>query len=524
MSLSKSVFTIGFLTILSRMAGYVRDMFIAATMGAGPLTDAFLVAFRLPNFFRRLFAEGAFNASFVPLFSHIMAEDGKVKAQQFLSQVMSIMIIGLFILTIIFQIFMPFIMYGFAPGFAKNPEQFDLTVYLTRITFPYLLFISLVSLFGGVLNTLGKFAAAAASPILLNICLIIGLFAFRSFTETDAHALSYGVALAGVVQAVFLYFSLRNNGFFPKMVKLQLSPDVKKLLKLMVPGTIGAGIVQINLWIGTIIATLVPNAVSYLYYADRISQLPLAVIGTAVGTALLPMLARQFKENKHKEALATQNRAMEIAMFFTIPAAAALFIIAYPVVSVLFERGKFTHEEGVMTAYALAAYATGLPAFVLLKILVAPFFAEQDTRTPVIYSAVSVVTNIVFNIAFVFMFMYIGIPAHIGIALGTSLSSWINVVMLILKLRSKKNMRTDKLFMIRMRGMIVSAALMSFVLYFGNMYVTGLGQKEGELQSLVSLAITIIAGGGTYFIAAHLTKAFDLEEIINILRRRKKKA
>jgi len=520
MSLHRSIFTIGFLTILSRIAGYVRDMFIAAVMGAGPLTDAFLVAFRLPNFFRRLFAEGAFSASFVPLFSAVYTEQGREKAVEFMEKTLSMMVAGLLVFTMIFQIFMPFIMYALAPGFAHDPEQFDLAVYLTRITFPYLLFISIVAMFGGALNSLGKFSAAAASPILLNICLIISLYALKDITPTPAHALAWGVAAAGVVQVIFLYFSLRKNGINLRFKKPQLSPEVRKLLKLMIPGTIGAGIVQINLWIDTIIATLVPNAVSYLYYSDRINQLPLAVIGTAVGTALLPLLTRKIKENKLDEALNLQNRALEISMFFTLPAAAAFMIISYPIVSVLFERGEFHQSQAIATAYALAAYATGLPAFVLIKLLVAPFFATHDTKTPVKISMVGLVANIVLNIILVLLLMHFKFYPHIGIALSTSLAAWLNVAMLITALRRRGLFKADDILKIRLRGMVISCAVMSLAVFLLDGFTRGFAATN-QFHATLALGFVIAAGGGIFIIAAFLSKAFDLQEILNFLKRKK---
>jgi len=524
MSLHKSIFTIGFLTVLSRIMGYVRDMFIAATMGAGPLTDAFLVAFRLPNFFRRLFAEGAFSASFVPLFSGIYTDQGKEKAVEFMEKTLSMMAIGLLIFTIIFQIFMPLIMYVLAPGFVHDAEQFDLAVYLTRLTFPYLLFISIVSMFGGALNSLGKFSAAAASPILLNICLILSLYLLRSVTPTPAHALAWGVALAGVVQVIFLYLSLRKHGINLRLKKPELSPEVKKLLKLMLPGTIGAGIVQINLWVDTIIATLVPNAVSYLYYSDRINQLPLAVIGTAVGTALLPLLTRQIKEKKLEEAMATQNRALEISMFFTLPAAAAFMIIAFPIVSVLFQRGEFTGDEAMATAYSLSAYAIGLPAFVLIKLLVAPFFATHDTKTPVQISVVGLIANIVFNIILVLFLRHIGFFPHIGIALSTSLAAWLNVAMLLITLHKRNLFRADATLKIRLRGMILSSMVMSAALFIigkftGNLVSHLQFLAAFHLQEAAVLGITIACGLAIFIISAFVFKAFDLKIVLRVLKR-----
>ena len=287
MKLLPAIATVGGYTMLSRVLGFVRDILIAAFLGAGMVADAFFVAFKLPNFFRRLFAEGAFNAGFVPIFSEIIERDGHQSARQFAQSALSVLVVALVLLVGLFQALMPWLMYGLAPGFAAWPEKFDLTVQLTQITFPYLLFISVVSLMGGVLNSLARFAAVAATPVLLNLCLIGALLVLTRYTATPGHALAWGVAAAGMIQFVWLVGALRRAGVMLRFPRPRLTPQVRRLLRLMAPAAIGAGVVQINLVVDIVLASLLPSgSVSYLFYADRLNQLPLGVVGVAVGTAL----------------------------------------------------------------------------------------------------------------------------------------------------------------------------------------------------------------------------------------------
>ena len=412
--------------MISRVLGFVRDILIAAILGAGPVADAFFVAFKLPNFFRRLFAEGAFNAAFVPLFARHMSEGGKDAARRFAEEVLSVFVVALLLFVTALQVAMPWLMYGFAPGFADDPLRFDLAVALAQITFPYLLFISLVSQLGGVLNALGRFVAAAATPIILNLCLIGALLGLSGFVETPGHALAWGVAAAGAAQFIWLMIACHRAEFGLRLLRPRLTPRVKRLLILVLPGAIGAGVVQINLLIDVVIASLLPRgSVSFLYYADRVNQLPLGVIGVAVGTALLPLLSRQLRAGEHDNAMGSMNRAMEFALLLTVPAAAALMIIPDGIVAVLFERGAFGAVETAATASALAAYALGLPAYVLIKVLGPGFFAREDTVTPVKIAALCVVINLGLNLLLMAPLL------HVGIALATAISAWINAGLLL---------------------------------------------------------------------------------------------
>ncbi len=521
MSLSKSVFVIGGFTFLSRIAGFVRDIIISATMGAGPLTDIFLVAFKFPNFFRRLFGEGAFNAAFVPMFSSILASEGKKAALIFAEKVLSVMVVILVLFTMIIQITMPWVMMGMAPGFIGRPEQFDLAVYLTRITFPYLLFISLVSLYGGVLNSMERFTAAASAPIFLNLCMVIALLGFAKTSETPAHALSWSVTIAGVVQLVWVMVACSKAGLMLHWRKPSLSPQVKRLLKLMVPGIIGGGVVQINLWVDVMIATLVPSAVSYLYYAERIHQLPLSVVGTAIGTALLPMLSKHFKQNDLKKALETENRALEMAMLLTVPAAAALLVAAYPIMSALFERGAFTPEDSYATAYGLMAYAVGLPAFVMVKVFTPPFFAVHDTKTPVKIAVLCMIINIALNLAFLFALKAIGFYPHVGIALATSVAAWINVALLSSLLWKAGRFKPDRVLMKRLGIIVLASGIMMGVM--GGLFELMRDYfASGQTGRLVTLLMLVGSGGGVFFAIIIQSGVISIAEAKKLLRRKKR--
>ena len=347
----RKILSVGGLTLASRVLGFVRDILTAALLGAGPVADAFFVAFRLPNHFRALFAEGAFNAAFVPMFSAFLVGQGRSQARIFAEQVLAFLLVIQLVLLVVFELIMPSFMLIFAPGFSDEPMKYDLAVLFTRITFPYLLFISLVSLMGAVLNSVERFAAAAAAPILLNLCLIAALVGLTPLLPTAGHALAWGVMAAGIAQFLYLAWDCHRAGMSMRLGLPRLTPGVKRFLAVLGPAALGAGVTQINLFIDTLIASLLPTgAVSYLYYADRINQLPLGVIGIAIGTVLLPELSRALKGGNMAQASDSQNRALELSLLFTLPAAAAFLAAAYPIMSVLFERGAFQAADARATA------------------------------------------------------------------------------------------------------------------------------------------------------------------------------
>lgn len=475
------------------------------------MAEAFFVAFKLPNFFRRLFGEGAFNAAFVPMFSYKLAEGGREEALSFGRNIFMVLLSALLVFCMLMEIFMPVVMVVLAPGFLDDEKQFNLAVTLTRITFPYLLFISLVSLLSGMLNSVHKFVAGASAPILLNLCLILGLLLYDFTSLTAAHVASIAVAIAGIVQFLWLLYFCKKNGMTFNLFKPKLTPDTKEFLRKLVPGVIGAGVMQINLWVDIIIATFLPGAIAYLYYADRVNQLPLSIIGIALGTAMLPMLSKYFRKGEVEEAIHCQNRALEMALFLTIPAMVAFLVIAEPVVQVLFERGEFTAQNTLATSYALMAYALGLPAFVMVKIFTPAFFAQGDTKTPVRIAIYALILNVILNVFFVFLFQNMGIMPHIGLALATSISSWFNLTILFNLLIKNNKYRIENKTISRILKIIISSIIMAICLMF---------MRYNMDISVSSLIIMIAVGKISYMMCAFATKAITMED----LRRLRKKA
>lgn len=492
MNLARAIATVGGYTMISRVTGFVRDMLIAAVVGAGPVADAFFVAFQIPNFFRRLTGEGALTVAFVPMFAGLVETRGREVAVAFAGQVQSVLLLVLLALLVLAEVAMPGVILVLAPGFADEVLRYDLAVELTRITFPYLPLISLVALWGGMLNSLGKFWAMAAAPILLNLILIAALAGAAGLLETPGHVLAWGVAAAGAAQAAFVAAACRRAGALPPLVRPRLSPEIRRLLVLMAPAALGAGVVQVNAFIGMLLASLLPaGSVSYLYYADRVVQLPLGVVGVAIGTALLPMLSRQVRGGHGAEARATQNRALEIALLLTVPAAAALAVIADPLIAVLFQRGAFTAADGSATAITLAAYAVGLPAFVLIKVFQPGFFARADTATPVKVAAVAVVANLACNAVLLPLY------DQVGIALSTALSSWLNAGLLATLLWRRGHLATDARLRTRLPRIVLAAAAMAAALW-GLHGWTAPWLDGGTVERVAALALLIAAGLAVY--------------------------
>lgn len=512
MTLVRSVFTIGGYTFLSRILGFVRDIFIAAVLGAGMQADAFFVAFKLPNFMRRIFAEGAFSAAFVPQFSRLLAGEGKEAARRFAEEALAVLLWALLFMTALFEISMPWVMQVLAPGFAEQPEKFDLAVTLSRITFPYLLLISLVALLGGILNSLERFAAFASAPILMNLSLIFGITVLAQYTETPAHGLAWGVFLAGVVQLLWLTGALMRTDVRLRLRRPRLTPGVKKLLLLMLPVALGASVAQINLLIDVILASLLPNAVSYLYYADRLNELPLGVIGIAVGTALLPMLSKQSRTGEDAAARESQNRALELSMLLCLPASFALMILAEPLMKVLFERGAFTAETATQSAYALMAYAVGLPSFVMIKVFAPGFFAREDTRTPVKIALIAMGANVVLNVLLMIPF------AHVGLALATSISGWMNAAMLGMILHRRQHFVPDARLNRRLLRIVLSSLAMSAALILSMLPFEGWWEGT-QPERLLALLIVVTVGMATYFGCVWASGAAKPQELKHILRR-----
>jgi putative peptidoglycan lipid II flippase len=507
MALIRSITTVGGITLLSRLAGFLRDVLLAAILGAGPAADAFFVAFKFPNLFRRLFAEGAFAAAFVPTYSGLLVTAGRDAARRFAEDSLAVLLVVLFALVAAVEILMPYAMMGLAPGFLSDPEKFAFAVELARITFPYLLFISLVALMGAVLNANDRFAAPAAAPIILNLVLIAAILSWGRFAGSPAEGLAWGVAAAGILQFFWVGLALARDGHGLSLRWPRLSPDVRKLLRLMLPVALGAGVYQINVLVDVVIGSLLTSgAISYLYYADRVAQLPLGVIGIAVATALLPLLSRQIRAGDEAAALDSQNRSLEFALLLTVPAACALVAAAQPVISVLFGRGAFGPESQEATGLVLAAYALGLPAHVLVKVLATGYFAREDTKTPVLVAVVALVVNVVLNLALM------GPLAYVGIALATSASAWVNCGLLALGLRRRGRLKPDRRFRRKLPRMVLSSAVMAGAVYAVVAQV-GTVFDAADPVRIAALAGLVAAGVVLYGILAQLSGAMTLAEL-----------
>ncbi|MCF8473799.1 MAG: murein biosynthesis integral membrane protein MurJ [Emcibacter sp.] len=514
MRIAKAVAIFSSLTFISRILGFVRDILSASILGAGLVADCFFVALKLPNFFRRLFAEGAFSASFVPVFTATLSQDGKEEALSFAEATFSSLIVVLLILVGGMELFAPGVIYILAGGFSDDETKFQLAVLLTRITFPFLFFISLVSFFGGILNALGKFSETAATPIILNLCMIIALIFFSSQLETPAHALAIAVSVAGLIQLIWLYIACRRVGFKIRIVMPHMTPKVKEMLIIMMPAALGAGVIQINLMVDMIIASHLPEgSISFLFYADRINQLPIGVIGVALGTVLLPMLARNIAERDEKKVSYNQNRAIELGLFFTIPAAVAFMVVPYQLIHVLFERNAFTAEDSWMTAYALMAYSAGLPAYILAKIFSPGYFARKDTKTPVKFALISLGVNFVLNLILMQYF------AHVGLAMATAISAWLNVVLLSGGLMRRGHFVLDMNVIVRVGKYLLASLIMAGVVWgvsgqISDMLMGHMGEK------ISGLIILIVAGIGSYFAIVWMLGAIKSEDLKAIMGRK----
>jgi putative peptidoglycan lipid II flippase len=518
MSLLKSAATVGSLTLVSRLLGFLRDQLIAFTIGTGPVAEAFFVAQRFPNLFRAMFAEGAFNSAFVPLFAKRIEGEGEAKAHAFAAEMFSALLAWLMVFSAVAMMAMPFLMYAIAPGFAGKQLQFDLAIDLTRICFPYLLFMSLTALQSGVLNSLNRFTAAAAAPILLNLVMIGSNVVAWLLATGDSPATGYifawGIFAAGVAQYSLLAVACRRAGMplLPRWPRM--TPDVKRVIALSFPGIISGGVMQINLLIATMIATTIDRAVSYLYYADRLYQLPLGVIGVAIGVVLLPDLSRKLRSGNAAAAAASQNRALELSMFLTIPSAIALMAIPAPILHTVFEHGAFTRADTLAVAPALLAFASGLPAFSMTKVFQPGFYAREDTATPMRFAIVSVAVNIAGSLILSRWF------GHVGIAMATSLAAWVNAALLGLTLARRGFYAPDERLSHRLPRMLLSGLLMGVLLLAGAWLLAG-NYAEGAsfLAALWGLVVLVAGGIAGYFMLAHLTRAMTFGELRSMLKR-----
>ena len=442
---------VGSATMASRVTGFIRDIFIAALLGAGPLAEIFVIAFRLPNLFRRLFAEGAFNAAFVPLFTQKLKGEGQAAALDFAANIFAVLLAALAAFTLLAQIFMPALVLALAQGFAGDAAKFDAAVHYARIAFPYLIAMSLMSLFAAMLNATGRFFAAAFAPILLNLVLIGTMIAALAFAGAPLDYLIWGVAFAGLAQLGFVFVAARRAGLSFGLKRPRLTPEVKKVWWLAVPGILAAGIGQINLLVGTSIATGQEGAAAWLYYADRLYQLPMGVIGVALSVALLPALARHLSEAKTQAARDTQSMAVLAAGLLTLPAAAGLYALATPIIALLFERGAFSAGDTAVTAEVVRGFCVGLPAFVFVKALQPSFFARQDTHAPMVDGAIGVGVNI--TLSLIFFDSY----GALAIALATSAAGYVTLALMLARLAARGIWRPNLMVVRRLLGQLAAA-------------------------------------------------------------------
>lgn len=476
MSLMRNIATVGGLTLLSRVSGFARDMLSAAVLGAGPVSDAFFVALKLPNFFRRFFAEGAFAAAFVPMVTRKLETEGAGAGRLFAGQALASLLAVVVPFTILVILTMPWVITLFAPGFAEEGaavvdgvDRRALAIELSRITFPYLPLICAVALIGGVLNAVDRMAPFAAASILFNLTLItamLGVYPFLAQEEDPlaAYALAWGVAAAGVVQLAWITWFARRARIMPSARRPRLNRDMARLAKLVGPGALGAGITQINLFVDMILASFLPTgAITYLYYADRLNQLPLGVVGIAIGTALLPQLSRRLAAEDGAGAAHAFSRALQVSLVLGLPAGVGLLILPDIIVQALFGRGEFEAEDVFQTAIALAAYALGLPAYILIKGLNTAYFARQNTLSPMLIGASVTGCNIALSLLFIFVVFPPDI-GHVGIALATGLTGWIHVVWLGLALRRAGFFTLDRRARLALPGIVMATLIMAAVL------------------------------------------------------------
>jgi putative peptidoglycan lipid II flippase len=511
----RGVLSFGGFTLASRVLGFIRDLLMASVLGAGPVADAFLLAFRLPNHFRALFAEGAFNRAFVPTFTGVLVRDGRAEALRFAGQILTILAAIQLVLLVAALAFMPWVVAAMESADDATSDA-DLKVLLTRIAFPYLLFITVVALQGAVLNALQRYAASAAAPIVLNLCLIAAMLFLTPLMETAGHALAWGLLGSGLAQLLFLWLGLARAGVEIRMERPRWTPAARRFLRALGPVLLGAGIVQISLFADTVIAQLLPTgAQSYLYYADRLNQLPLGVIGIAVGVVLLPELSRALKAGDEAEARHLQNRSLEFALGVTLPAAIGLITLAGPIMALLYQRGAFTAETTALAAAALAGFAAGLPAYVLIKVFQPAYFARLDMRTPMWFSFAAVAVNIA---ASLILFPAMG---HVGIAVATSISAWLNTLLLAGELWRRGDFRPSPATARRLCWMLLASLVMGAAVIGLSMAFDGwLGAAGFAPRALATFAIIAIAGA-IYFGIVIASGALDRSQLVRLVRRRR---
>ena len=505
MNLIKSTGTFSFFTLISRILGYCRDLLIAIYLGSGPVADAFFVAFRIPNTFRRLFSEGTFNAAFVPSYSSELVK-GKKKSEIFANKVFNLLLAGLLLIVLIIEVFMPLFVYLIAPGFTENSEKLDLTIFLTRITFPFLIFISLSSFLSSILNSHNRFAAAAAAPIILNILLISTLLFQTYLNDKLVIYLSYAVTVAGIIQLIMLLFFVKKF-YIPKIsFNFRIDDKVKAFFNKLLPSIFSSGVTQINILVGTIIASFQASAVSYLYYADRIYQINLAIAGIAIGTVVLPNLSKYIQSGNLKKISFIQNKSLELCLFLSLPATFALLIASEEITSALFGYGSFDIVSVKNSSKALFYFALGLPAFSIIKIFSSFLFARHNTKIPFYFSLFSVLINISISLYFFNRVGFIIIP------IATTISSWFNTLILMIYLINKNYFSLTTNFFKSFIKICISSIISCFIFsYLINFFSKNLSyESEYKLIYIICLVILTVI---IYLLISVATKAFKISDI-----------
>ncbi len=505
MNLIKSTSTFSIFVLLSRVLGYVRDFFIAIYLGSGPLADAFFVAFRIPNTFRRLFSEGTFNAAFVPSYSSELVK-GKKNANSFANTIFNLLFLVLFFTILIIEIFMPSFIKIIAPGFSNDTEKLNIAINLTRITFPFLFFISLASFFSAILNSHNKFAAAAAAPIILNILLIICLLFADDLNNNLVYYLSYTVSIAGLIQFIFLLIFVKKYFKIDISFKFKINEKVKIFFSKLLPSIFSSGVTQINILVGTIIASFQASAVSYLYYADRIYQINLAIAGIAIGTVILPNLSRHIKKNDQFKTIKLQNKALELSLFLSLPATLALIVGSEQITSSLFGYGSFNQQSVFNSSKALFYFSFGLPAFSLIKIFSTFLFARNDTKTPFKYSLISVILNILISLIFFSKIGFIIIP------IATTISSWFNGIILLIFVINKNYFKFSPNFLKQMLKIIFSNIVAISIFYFLLNFLSSYFEYGNSLKFLYIILIVLFTFV-SYVGVSIIIKAFKISDI-----------
>src|SRR3954447_19543184 len=503
------IFTVGGYTLLSRVTGFARDIMLAAVLGAGPVADAFFVAFRLPNHFRAIFAEGAFNAAFVPAYAHVYGQRGERPARSFADRIFTLLFLSQLILLALAWVFTPEAMRLLAPGFTEDTEQRRLAIELTRITFPYLLLITIVTLYGGMLNVMNRFASAAAASIFLNVAMMMTL-ALAAFFPSVGHAAAWGVLISGFLQYFLLAADLARHGGLPGFARPRLDEDVRAFFRALGPATLGSMGTQVALFADTIIATFLPaGALSALYYADRLNQLPIGVIGIAIGTVLLPEMSQRLSSGDREGAQASQRRAFDFTLLFSIPFVAAFLTVPDAIMRALFARGAFSKADAAAAGATLAAYAIGLIPFVLIRSAVATFYARKDTATPVRASLTGIAVNVALKVALM------GSLAQIGLALATAVGVWTNLLLVLFFAVRRGFLVLDRVWLLSLAkflltGIILAAAFW-LIARFG-------GPSLDAMPFRDELTLLLLAVGGTIVYALAILALFGRRWLVSLVR------